>query len=144
MIKLKGNALWTNKRKSFFIQYIVNLPNSLPQGVIETNAVAGFQSGLDNFMAVIKIRSPASSDNDKGNQTPCCSLRDDGWRHGEGALPPCVPPEELDGALRGTSPSFEEAGAAHRWGTGSVTGLLRCDNPLLLSKNKTREPGVNF
>lgn len=59
-------------------------------------------------------------------------------------LCPLCPPEELDGALRGASPSFEEAGAAHRWVTGSVAGLLRCGNPLLLSRNKTREPRVNF
>ena len=91
MIKLKGYALWTNKRKSFFIQYTVNLPNSLPQGVIATNAVAGFQSGLDNFMTVIKIRGPASSDDGKGNQTPRCSLWDGRRRHGKEALP-SVPP----------------------------------------------------
>lgn len=101
MIKLKGNALWTNKRKSFFIQYIVNLPNSLPQGVIETNAVAGFQSGLDNFMTVIKIRSPGSSDNDKGNQTPCRSLRGDGRRHGKGASPPVWPRTSRTGPYGG-------------------------------------------
>lgn len=43
MIKLRGNALWANKRKSFFVQYRFSLQNSLPQGVIETNAVAGFR-----------------------------------------------------------------------------------------------------
>lgn len=101
MIKLKGNALWTNKRKSFFIQYIVNLLNSLPQGVIETNAVAEFQSGLDNFMTVIKICSPASSDNDKSNQTLCCSLWDDRWRHGKGALPSVPPQTSWIGPYRG-------------------------------------------
>lgn len=77
MIKLKGNALWTNKRKSFLIQSIVNLPNSQPQGVIEANAVAGFQSRPDNFMALIKIRIPGSSD--KGNQTPSCEVVLEAW-----------------------------------------------------------------
>lgn len=53
--------------------------------------MAGFQGGLGNFMTVIKIRSPGSSDNDKGNQALCCSLWDDGWGHGKELCPPCCP-----------------------------------------------------
>lgn len=90
MIKLKGNALWTNKRKSFLIQYIVNLPNSLPRGVIEANAVAGYPSGLDNFMTVIKIRSPARQDNGEGDPTRRCSPGGGGRREKERSLVPCA------------------------------------------------------
>lgn len=58
----KGNPSSYNTR--------VNLPNSLPQGVIATNAVAGLQGGLDHLVTVIKIPSLGSSADDKGNQTP--------------------------------------------------------------------------
>lgn len=50
----------------------------------ETNAVAGYPSGLDNFMTVIKIHSHARQDDDGGR------------RDGRGALSP-VPPTELVG-----------------------------------------------
>lgn len=133
MIKLKGNALWTNKRKSFFIQSIVNLPNSQPQGVIETNAVAGFQSRPDNFMSLIKIRSPGSSDNDKGNQTPSCSLWD--GVGGMGKEPGC--PQPAGQSLLGAHLPLKRRALP-------TTDLLWCHHSSLLGRNKTWDPSVSF
>lgn len=148
MIKLKGNALWTNKRKSFFIQSIANLPNSQPQGVIETNAVAGFQSRPDNFMSLIKIRSPGSSDNDKGNQTASCSLR--GGVGGMGKEPGC--PEPAGWGLLGAhlplkrralptseaqAPSLISSGAT----IPSSSGKIKHETPVWISKHSPLPTG---
>lgn len=130
MIKLKGNALWTNKRKSFFIQYIVNLPNSLPQGVIETSAVAGFQRGLDNFMAVIKTRSPGAQIT-IGLIQPCSAAHARTVGPSGGSCPHVL--NVLDGARQGIYPPLTRHG---------VLSLI-CDYSLFLSKNKRRDPRVS-
>lgn len=130
MIKLKGNALWTNKRKSFFIQYIVNLPNSLPQGVIETSTVAGFQRGLDNFMAVIKTRSPGAQIT-IGLIQPCAAARARTVGPSGGSCPHVL--NVLDGAGQGIHPPLTRHG---------VLSLI-CDNSLFLSKNKRWDPRVS-
>lgn len=63
------------------------------------------------------------------------------WRHGKGAW---LPWASRMGPFGG-SPPFEELGSAHQRGAGSIPDLLHCRGSfLLLGKNQTWDPSVNF
>lgn len=59
-----------------------------------------------------------------------CELVLEAWERSLAAL------GQRDGDFWG-SPPFEEAGAAHQRGQGSIPHLLRCHDSFLLRKNKT-------
>lgn len=56
-MKLTRDRVKTTKRKWFFMQGVVNLSNSLPQGVVKAQSITRFNKGLDKCMEKSSINS---------------------------------------------------------------------------------------